>query len=115
MWFFEGMKIPQDQTYTISSTQHFNHEQAIEWSEGALNIRAFAFQTGEYLVVIGMNINHHILFLDKLELILFWSLGLAFLISSVYSYWIVNSGLKPFIEVNQHIQQISPRENRHPY
>lgn len=119
MWVFKDTKsvyqnsaltIPQDRTYTASSPQNFSHEQAIEWSEGPLNIRAFAFQTGEYLVVLGMNINRHILFLNKLNWMLFWSVGIAFLVSLICSYWIVNNGLKPIVEVNQHIQQISPQK-----
>ncbi|MCV5990682.1 hypothetical protein OFO94_31970, partial [Escherichia coli] len=85
-------------------------ERAIEWSEDSLNIRAFAFQAGEYQVVLGMSINHHILFLDKLDWILFWALGLAFVISSALSGWIVKRGLKPIVGLNQHIQQISPEQ-----
>lgn len=116
MWVFKDTKsvyqnsaltIPQDRTYTARSPQIFSPEQAIEWSEGPLNIRAFAFQTGEYLVMLGMNINRHILFLNKLNWMLFWSVGIAFLVSLICSYWIVNNGLKPIVEVNQHIQQIS--------
>ncbi|MCV5263081.1 hypothetical protein OFC55_36025, partial [Escherichia coli] len=60
MWVFEGkqnvyqnssLTIPQNRAYSISSPQVLNHERAIEWSEDSLNIRAFAFQAGEYQVV----------------------------------------------------------------
>ncbi len=119
VWVFEGkqsiyqnssLTIPQNRTYSVSSPQVLNHARVIEWSEDSLSIRAFAFQAGEYLVVLGMSINHHILFLDKLDWILFWSLGVAFLISSAFSGWIVKRGLKPIVGLNQHIQQISPEQ-----
>ncbi|ENY5165505.1 TPA: heavy metal sensor histidine kinase [Vibrio parahaemolyticus] len=119
IWVFEGkqnvyqnssLTIPQNRAYSISSPQVLNHERAIEWSEDSLNIRAFAFQAGEYQVVLGMSINHHILFLDKLDWILFWALGLAFVISSALSGWMVKRGLKPIVGLNQHIQQISPEQ-----
>ncbi|MFV8383509.1 histidine kinase dimerization/phospho-acceptor domain-containing protein, partial [Vibrio parahaemolyticus] len=119
MWVFEGkqsvyqnssLTIPQNRAYSISSPQVLNHERSIEWSEDSLNIRAFAFQAAEYQVVLGMSINHHILFLDKLDWILFWALGLAFVISSALSGWMVKRGLKPIVGLNQHIQQISPEQ-----
>lgn len=119
MWVFKGkdriyqnssLTIPQDRAYIVSSPQVLNHDRAIEWSEDSLIIRAFAFQTSEYIVVLGMSINHHILFLDKLNWILFWSLGFAFLLSSVYSSSIVQRGLQPIIVLNQHVQQVSPEQ-----
>ncbi|MCV5755008.1 HAMP domain-containing protein, partial [Escherichia coli] len=45
-----------------------------------------------------------------LDWILFWALGLAFVISSALSGWMVKRGLKPIVGLNQHIQQISPEQ-----
>lgn len=119
MWVFEQQKIifqnssltpPERHSYTPSHPYVLNLGDAIEWSEDSLVIRAFAFQAGKYVIVLGMSINHHILFLQELDWILFWSLGFAFLVSAAYSGFIVNKGLQPIAVFNQHIQQISPEQ-----
>lgn len=119
MWVLDGqnvifqnssLKIPVEGAYPLSSPHTLNPGKAIEWSEDSLFIRAFAFKSGKYVIVLGMSINHHMLFLDKLNWILFWSLGFAFLVSSAYSSLIVKRGLEPIATLNQHIQQISPEQ-----
>ncbi|MBS9869641.1 heavy metal sensor histidine kinase [Vibrio alginolyticus] len=119
MWVFEGenilyknsrLTIPNVRAYTLSSPRTLNNDRAIEWSEDSLNIRAFAFKAGDYVVVLGISINHHFLFLEKLNWILFWLLGFAFLVSSVFSSFIVKRGLQPIVRLNKHIQQVSPEQ-----
>ncbi len=119
MWVFEGenviyqnsnLTIPEHNVSNLSFPHVLASAKAIEWSEDSLFIRAFAFKTGHYEVVLGMSINHHILFLDELNWILFWSLGFAFLFSSAYSGFIVKRGLQPIAVLDQHIQQVSPEQ-----
>jgi len=119
MWVFENeniiyqnsnLTLPKTQPLIPNSPQAYNPSNAIEWDEDSLALRAFAFNTGNYLVVLGLSINHHLLFLDKLNWILFWSLGFTFLISSAFSSLIVHRGLKPIAVLNEHIQQVSPEQ-----
>lgn len=116
MWVFKddniiyqnsSLTIPQFRAYTLSSPQILNKDRPIEWSEDSLNIRAFAFKADEYVVVLGISINHHFLFLEKLHWILFWLLGFAFFVSSAFSSFIVKRGLLPIVVLNKHIQQVS--------
>lgn len=119
MWAFEEgeqtyknstLSIPNKLSLTLSSPQILNQNNAIEWHEDSLDIRAFAFKAKDVTVVIGTSINHHILFLNKLGWILFWSLGFAFLASALYSRTIVNRGLRPILTLNKHIQHITPEQ-----
>ncbi|WP_447474719.1 heavy metal sensor histidine kinase [Vibrio harveyi] len=104
------LSIPKDLSLTLSSPQILNQNNAIEWRENSLDIRAFAFKTKDVTVVIGVSINHHRLFLNKLGWILFWSLGFAFIASTLFSRVIVNRGLKPILTLNKHIQHITPEQ-----
>ncbi|PIB18181.1 heavy metal sensor histidine kinase [Vibrio rotiferianus] len=119
MWAFEEgeltyknstLSIPKELSLKLSSPQILNQNNAIEWHEDSLDIRAFAFEAKGVIVVIGVSINHHLLFLNKLGWILFWSLGFAFLASALYSRTIVGRGLKPILTLNKHIQHISPEQ-----
>ncbi|WP_104025948.1 heavy metal sensor histidine kinase [Vibrio jasicida] len=119
MWAFKDealtyknstLSMPDKLSLTLSSPQILNQNNAIEWHEDSLDIRAFAFKAKDVTVVIGISINHHILFLNKLGWILFWSLGFAFLASALYSRTIVNRGLRPILTLNKHIQHITPEQ-----
>ncbi|MGR4989603.1 heavy metal sensor histidine kinase [Vibrio rotiferianus] len=119
MWAFEEGKqtyknstlsIPDELSVTLSSPQILNQSKAIEWHDDSLDIRAFAFQAKHVTVVIGVSINHHLLFLNKLGWILFWSLGFAFITSALFSRMIVSRGLKPILALNKHIQHVSPEQ-----
>lgn len=119
MWAFEEGKqtyknstlsIPDELSLTLSSPQILNQSKALEWYEDSLDIRAFAFKTKHVTVVIGVSINHHLLFLNKLGWILFWSLGFAFIASALYSRMIVSRGLRPILALNKHIQHVSPEQ-----
>ncbi|AXN31595.1 heavy metal sensor histidine kinase [Vibrio coralliilyticus] len=104
------LSIPDGLSLTLSSPQILDRNNAIEWRENSLDIRAFAFKNKDAIVVIGMSINHHRLFLSKLGWILFWSLGFAFIASTLFSRVIVNRGLKPIVALNKHIQHITPEQ-----
>lgn len=104
------LSIPDGLSLTLSSPQILDRNNAIEWRASSLDIRAFAFKNKDAIVVIGMSINHHRLFLSKLGWILFWSLGFAFIASTLFSRVIVNRGLTPIVALNKHIQHITPEQ-----
>lgn len=119
MWVFDKEKViyknsnltfPSAQSFTPTAPNILKRKNEIEWREDSLAIRAFAFKSERYVVVLGMSINHHIVFLEELAWILFWTLGTAFVASSVYSWWVVKKGLKPIASLNQHIQQVTPEQ-----
>ncbi len=119
MWVFDkenviyknsNLTFPQAQRFTPTAPNILKRKNEIEWREDSLAIRAFAFKSERYVVVLGMSINHHIVFLEELAWILFWTLGTAFVVSSVYSWWVVKKGLKPIASLNQHIQQVTPEQ-----
>lgn len=85
------------------------HEEALEWQANGLSLRAFGFQIDDqHSLIIGINIRHHLTFLSKLNRVLLSSTLLAILISSLYGFFIVRSGLKPIKVLGSHIREITP-------
>ncbi len=100
--------LPDEQRQKIPSIRD-TQEQALEWQTESLFLRSFVFPIDEnYSLVIGINIQHHLTFLANLKRLLLWSTLLAILISSVYGFFIVRSGLKPIKALGDHIREITP-------
>ena len=119
LWLIKDGKIVEQnssilfprQKLKLTHPQFVDSEEAIEWLADSLEIRAFAFPINEsYSVVVGMSINHHLTFFSEFRLILFWSMGLALIVSTVYSVMIVQKGLLPISTLNQHIKKIAPSQ-----
>ncbi|MFC1236703.1 heavy metal sensor histidine kinase [Vibrio sp. F74] len=100
-----------DKQLLLTNPRLITSEHAIEWSADSLNIRAFAFPVdGNYSLVMGISINHHKAFFSEFRLILFWSMGMMLVISTLYSIIIVRKGLRPISTLNSHIKQIAPNQ-----
>ncbi|GLQ30261.1 heavy metal sensor histidine kinase [Litoribrevibacter albus] len=100
--------LPAEQLAALSHSPN-TQDDALEWQTNGMTLRAFDFPIDDqHLLVIGINIRHHLIFLDNLNRVLLSSTLLAILISSLYGFFIVRSGLKPIKVLGSHIREITP-------
>tara|TARA_R110001583_G_scaffold11285_2_gene51365 strand:+ start:39596 stop:40945 length:1350 start_codon:yes stop_codon:yes gene_type:complete len=108
-----SINLPADKIF-ISDQNFSDNNKTIEWLDDSLNMRAFIFPIDEnYTLVMGISINHHKIFFSEFKVILFWSMGIMLIISTLYSFAIVKKGLKPIEKLSAHISKVTPNQLEH--
>ena len=98
--------IPNDSAFIQSKKMN-------EWryNGGTFRTLYYPLNNDNYIgFLIGINIDHHIRFNKRLNGILMWSVGIASLLSFLYSFMIVNMGFKPLQSLQDRIKQVQPNK-----
>ncbi|WP_375320201.1 heavy metal sensor histidine kinase [Aliivibrio logei] len=98
--------IPNDSAFIQSKKMN-------EWryNGGTFRTLYYPLNNDNYIgFLMGINIDHHIRFNKRLNGILMWSIGIASLLSFLYSFMIVNMGFKPLQSLQDRIKQVQPNK-----
>jgi len=116
VWVIEGEAVsfqnaeiilPKEAIHFLLTTQ--NTKQSWEWQQGNNRYLAFSFAWDiDKTLVVGININHHIDFFKVINLVIFWSILAALLLTGLYSIFIVNRGLRPLKKFEYYLAKVSP-------
>ena len=99
--------LPKEAVSFLLNTQDTKH--SWEWQQGNNRYLAFSFAWDiDKTLVVGININHHIDFFKVINLVIFWSILAALLLTGLYSIFIVNRGLRPLKKFEYYLAKVSP-------
>ncbi len=114
IWLEKNDATLSQNTNIIPNDSAFKQSKKInEWSynDGTFRTLYYPLNNDNYMgFLIGINIDHHIRFNKRLNGILMWSVGIASLLSFLYSFMIVNMGFKPLQSLQDRIKQVQPNK-----
>ncbi len=114
IWLEKNDATLSQNTNIIPNDSAFKQSKKInEWiyNEGTFRTLYYPLNNDNYMgFLIGINIDHHIRFNKRLNGILMWSVGIASLLSFLYSFMIVNMGFKPLQSLQDRIKQVQPNK-----
>ncbi|MGF1806623.1 heavy metal sensor histidine kinase [Aliivibrio sifiae] len=114
IWLEKNDATLSQNTNIIPNDSAFKQSKKInEWSynDGTFRTLYYPLDNDNYMgFLIGINIDHHIRFNKRLNGILMWSVGIASLLSFLYSFMIVNMGFKPLQSLQDRIKQVQPNK-----
>lgn len=114
IWLEKNDATLSQNTNIIPNDSAFKQSKKInEWryNEGTFRTLYYPLNNDNYMgFLIGINIDHHIRFNKRLNGILMWSVGIASLLSFLYSFIIVNMGFKPLQSLQDRIKQVQPNK-----
>ncbi len=109
-WLLDQDGIPVLKSTTLALPTHSITPNAIEWSDDGHLYRAFKFPLihSKYsAIVLGLNIDQHILFINELNVVLLWAFILTSLISGIYAVIIIRKGLQPLQTLQGYLSKVS--------
>ncbi|MGF1729710.1 heavy metal sensor histidine kinase [Photobacterium kasasachensis] len=110
----EGEVIYQPQQLALPDIFiHQRRPSSFEWQSDQNHYRAFRFDVSDdpqTKLVLGVNIDHQLRFLDGFSTVLIWSTLLASMISGFLGWVIVRHGLWPLKKLKHHMEQTSTEQ-----
>lgn len=110
-WVLDRDGIPVLTNTTFSLPESAKKLNSMEWTVDGQTYRAFRFQLKhpQYdAIVLGLNIDLHLLFISQFNIVLLWTFVIASVISGGYAVFIVHKGLKPLRVLQQYMNKVSP-------
>lgn len=110
LWVLDREGIPVFTNTTLSLPNNSTRLNSMEWTVDGHAYRAFRFQLKhpQYgAIVLGLNVDLHLLFISKFNIVLFWTFVIASVISGVYAVFIVHKGLKPLLVLQRYLSKVS--------
>lgn len=111
MWVLDRDGMPVFTNTTLSLPENAKKLKSMEWTVGGQTYRAFLFQLKhpQYgAIVLGLNIDLHLLFISQFNIVLLWTFVITSVISGVYAVFIVHKGLKPLHVLQKYLSKVSP-------
>ncbi|SIO96154.1 heavy metal sensor histidine kinase [Vibrio spartinae] len=111
LWVLDRDGIPLFTNTTLSLPEDSKKLNSMEWTVDGHTYRAFRFQLKhpQYgAIVLGLNIDLHLLFISKFNIVLLWTFVITSVISGVYAVFIVHKGLKPLHVLQKYLSKVSP-------
>lgn len=96
---------------TLSLPENAKKLKSMEWTVGGQTYRTLRFQLKhpQYgAIVLGLNIDLHLLFISQFNIILLWTFVITSVISGLYAVFIVHKGLKPLHVLQKYLSKVSP-------
>lgn len=110
-WVLDPDGMPVFTNTTLSLPENAKKLKSMEWTAGGETYRAFLFQLKHPhygAIVLGLNIDHHLLFISQFNTVLLWTFVIASVISGLYAVFIVHKGLKPLHVLQKYLSKVSP-------
>lgn len=111
LWVLDRDGMPVFTNTTLSLPENAKKLKSMEWTVGGQTYRAFLFQLKhpQYgAIVLGLNIDLHLLFISQFNIVLLWTFVITSVISGVYAVFIVHKGLKPLHVLQKYLSKVSP-------
>ncbi|MGF1681193.1 heavy metal sensor histidine kinase [Photobacterium minamisatsumaniensis] len=102
---YQTQETPLPQPFLINQ-----HLTTLDWTDEANTFRAFRFSVkreANTYVILGININHQLNFLNSFTAVLFWTTLFASIVSGFLGWLIVKRGMLPVKQLEGHLQKIS--------